>query len=127
MIITESARVRTRLMFLAWANARLRLFVRVRTWRGFQHGTRSVSLMCLIHILFSLIQDLSSFFFFLQIKTCLSLFVILYSSLYNSFLGFSSSYYPILVPHSIYIDTKSLPGNSNATLANKHKQTNSVP
>ena len=59
MIIIESARVRTRLMFPAWASARLRLLAQVETRRGSQHGMRSISLMCLIHILFSLIQDLS--------------------------------------------------------------------
>ena len=44
MIITES------LMFPARANARLRLLSRIGTRRGFQHETRSVSLMCLTHI-----------------------------------------------------------------------------
>ena len=65
-------------------------------------------------------------FYSVLYKTCPSLFVILYFSLYNFLLGFSTGYYPILVPHSIYIDTQSLLENSNATLANKHKQTNSV-
>ena len=63
---------KTRLKFPARANAWLRLLTRVVTRQVFQHGPRSVSIMCLIHILFSLIQRL-----------ILVPLLVLYSSLFN--------------------------------------------